>query len=179
LDSLEPPGGLIDAANIGLGRRAILAGVTALAIGAALSGSAKPASTKLAAPLTGGVFVVTYAPQALSSRLAEVRVRFTTTGRAQSGWQYYAYLVVERPKSKKLRCAHKAASWVPGMVRRVPHISGVAGKTYTVWLRAAKSLGGHFCAGRGVLEIGTAPTGREAHRRRPLRRIPLTIVRAS
>jgi len=125
------------------------------------------------------VFVVTYAPQKLSSRLAEVRVRLTTTGRAQSGWQYYAYLVVERPKSKKVRCAHRAASWVPGMVRRVPHISGVAGKTYTVWLRAAKSLGGHFCAGRGFLEIGTAPTGGEAHRRRSLRRIPLTIVRAT
>ena len=175
---LEPPGGLIDAANIGRRRRAILAGAVTLAVGAAVSGSAKPASVNLAAPSSGGVFVVTYAPQPLSSRLSEVRVRFTTTGRAQSGWQYYAYLAVERPKSKKLRCAHRAASWVPAMVRRVPHISGVAGKTYTVWLRAAKSLGGHFCAGRGVLEIGTAPTDREAQRRLSLRRIPLTIVRA-
>ena len=54
-----------------------------------------------------------------------------------------------------------------------------AGKTYTVWLRAASSLGGHFCAGRGVLDIGTAPVGNEAQRRRSLRRIPVTVVRAT
>jgi hypothetical protein len=64
------------------------------------------------------------------------------------------------------------------MVRRVQHISGVSGKTYTVWLRAAKPLGGHFCHGPAVLEIGTGPTGREGVRRRPLRRVPLTIARA-
>jgi len=107
-----------------------------------------------------------------------MRVRFTTTGRAQSGWEYYVYLTIERPKSKKTHCAYKAASWLPTMVRRVQHISGVAGKTYTVWLRAAKALGGHFCPGRGILEVGTGPTLREGSRRRALRRIPVTFARA-
>jgi hypothetical protein len=63
------------------------------------------------------------------------------------------------------------------MVRRVQHISGVAGKTYTVWLRAARPLGGRFCAGPATLEVGTAPRGHAGDRRRSLRRIPLTIVR--
>ena len=122
--------------------------------------------------------MVTYAPMTLTSALSQIRVRFTTTGRAQPGWEYYVYLAIRAPKSKKTRCAHKAASWIPSMVRRVQHISGVSGKTYTVWLRAAKPLGGHFCPGPAVLEIGTGPTGREGVRRRPLRRVPLTIARA-
>ena len=107
-----------------------------------------------------------------------MRVRFTTTGRAQPGWEYYVYLVIRQPKAKKLKCANTAASWVPSMVRRVQHISGIAGGNYTVWLRAAKSLGGHFCAGPAVLEIGAGPTGRDGQRRRPLRQLPLRIAPA-
>ncbi len=119
--------------------------------------------------------MVTYSPQRLTSAASQMRLRFTTTGRAQPGWEYYVYLRVERRTAKKPRCANRAASWVPGMVKRVRHISGVAGGTYTVWLRAAKSLGGHFCSGPSILDIGTAPTGHEGHRRRLLRRVTLRI----
>ncbi len=107
-----------------------------------------------------------------------MRVRFNTTGRAQPGWEYYVYLVIRQPKAKKLNCANRAASWVPGMVRRVQHISGVAEGNYTVWLRAAKSRGAHFCAGPAVLEIGTGPNGREGQRRRALRQLTLKIAPA-
>jgi hypothetical protein len=147
-------------------------------VGIAVAAPAMSAPAGPVAPSPGGVFVVTYAPTKLTSALSQIRVRFTTTGRAQSGWEYYVYLLIERPKSKKTRCANRAASWVPSMVRRVQHISGVAGKTYTVWLRAAKPLGGHFCPGRATLEVGTGPSGHEGSRRRPLRRVPLTIARA-
>jgi hypothetical protein len=159
-------------------RRAMLVGIAALAVGAAFGASARSAPWEPTAPSTGGVFVVTYAPVPLTSALSQFRVRFTTTGRAQPGWEYYVLLTMKRPKVKKPRCAYRAASWVPSMVRRVQHISGVSGKTYTVWLRAAKSLGGHFCAGRAILDVGTGPTGHEGSRRRPLRQTPLTVVRA-
>ena len=141
-------------------------------------GSAESASLAPTGPATGGVFVATYAPQPMTSREALMRVRFTTTGRAQAGWEYYVYLVIRQPRAKKLKCANKAASWVPSMVRRVQHISGVSGGNYTVWLRAATALGGHFCAGSAVLEIGVGPNGREGSRRRPLRQIPLKFVPA-
>ena len=159
-------------------RSAKLVGAAAACVGAMLAGSAHAAPVRGSSPAPGGVFVVTYAPVPLTSKLSEIRVRFTVTGRAQPGWVYYVYLVVPRPKSKKTRCAWVAASWNPKMVRRVPHISGVDGQTYTVWLRAAKSLGGHFCPGKGSLDIGTAPTGHEERRRRLLRRVPVTIRRA-
>jgi hypothetical protein len=164
--------------NQPLVRRATFIGVAALLISAAFGASATSAPLGTATPSTGGVFVVTYSPLPLTSALSEVRVRFSTTGRAQPGWEYYVYLSMQRPKAKKPRCAHKAASWVPSMVRHVPHISGVSGGTYTVWLRAAKDLGGHFCAGQAVLEVGTGPAGHLGSRRRPLRRIPLTVIRA-
>jgi hypothetical protein len=156
----------------------MLAGVAVLAVGSAFVTSAESASLRAAASSTGGVFVVTYAPQPMTSRDSLMRVRFTTTGRAQPGWEYYVYLVIRQPRAKKLKCASRAASWVPSMVKRVQHISGVAGGSYTVWLRAAKSLGGHFCAGAAVLEIGTGPNGREGQRRRPLRQLPLKIAPA-
>jgi hypothetical protein len=156
-------------------RGAMLAAVAVLAVGAFVS-SAESAPLPIAASSTGGVFVVTYAPQPITSRDSLMRVRFTTTGRAQPGWEYYVYLVIRQPKAKKLKCANKAASWAPSMVRRVQHISGVAGGNYTIWLRAAKALGGHFCAGPAVLEIGTGPTGREGQRRRPLRQLPLRVA---
>jgi hypothetical protein len=159
-------------------RGAMLAAVTVLAVGGAFVGSAESVPLPAAASSTGGVFVVTYAPQPMTSRDSLMRVRFTTTGRAQPGWEYYVYLVIRQPKAKKLKCANRSASWVPSMVRRVQHISGVAGGNYTIWLRAAKSLGGHFCAGPAVLEIGTGPTGREGQRRRPLRQLSLRIAPA-
>jgi len=158
--------------------RATFVAVAVLLGGLALGTTARSAPSVPVAPSPGGVFVVTTAPTPLTSALSEIRVRFTVTGRAQSGWEYYVYLTLPRPKSKKTHCAHIAASWNPRMVRRVPHISGVEGNTYTVWLRAAKALGGHFCPGAGTLEIGTSPTGREESRRRALRRVPVTIRRA-
>jgi hypothetical protein len=156
----------------------MLAAVSALAVGGALVGSAKSAPLRAATPETGGVFVVTYSPQPTTSRDSLMRVRFTTTGRAQPGWEYYVYLVIRQPKAKKLKCANQAASWAPSMVRRVQHISGIAGGNYTIWLRAAKALGGHFCAGKAVLEIGTGPNGLEGQRRRALRLLPVRIVPA-
>jgi len=152
--------------------------VAVLAVGGALANSTKSAPLRATVSSTGGVFVVTYAPQPMTSRDSLMRVRFTTTGRAQPGWEYYVHLVIRQPKAKKLKCATRAASWVPSMVRRVQHISGVPGANYTVWLRAAKSLGGHFCAGHAVLEIGTGPNGLEGQRRRPLRQLALKIARA-
>ena len=157
---------------------ALLAAVCGLAVGGALVGSAKSAPLRMATPETGGVFVATYAPERMTSRDSFMRVSFATTGRAQSGWEYYAYLVIRQPRAKKLKCANKAASWVPSMVRRVRHISGVSGGNYTMSLRAAKALGGHFCSGPAVLEIGVGPNGREGSRRRPLRQMPLKIFRA-
>ena len=158
-------------------RGGMVAATAVLAAGPLVS-SAEPAPLPAAASSTGGVFVVTYAPQPMTSRDSSMRVRFTTTGRAQAGWEYYVYLVIRQPKAKKLKCANRAASWVPSMVRRVQHISGVAGGNYTIWLRAAKALGGHFCAGSAVLEIGTGPNAREGQRRRPLRQLPLRILPA-
>jgi len=159
-------------------RGATLIAIAAAAVGGAFAGPAKSEPVGAARSSTGGVFVVTYAPKPTTSRDSLMRVRFTTTGRAQPGWEYYVYLTIRQPKAKKLHCANRAASWVPSMVRRVKHISGVAGGNYTVWLRAAKSLGGHFCAGPAVLEVGTGPTGREGSRRRPLRQIPLKVLRS-
>jgi len=156
----------------------MLAAVSALAIGGAFVGSSKSAPLRGATPETGGVFVVTYTPQPVTSRDSLMRVRFTTTGRAQPGWEYYVYLVIRQPKATKLKCANRAASWVPSMVRRVQHISGVAGGNYAFSLRAAKVLGGHFCAGSAVLEIGTGPNGLEGQRRRALRLLPLKVVPA-
>ena len=159
-------------------RGGLCAGIIALTIAAAFAAPGESASLGTGTPATGGVFIVTYMPKPMTSGNSLMRVRFTTTGRAQPGWVYYVYLEVRRPRAKKLRCANRAASWVPSMVRRVQHISGVSGGSYTVWLRAAKSLGGHFCAGRAVLDVGTGPAGHEGQRRRPLRRMPLTIVPA-
>jgi hypothetical protein len=153
-------------------------GVT-IALGAAFVGSARSASVDLAAPSPGGVFVVTYAPQRVTSGDSLVRVSFTTTGRAQPGWEYYVYLLVEGRKpsgDKKARCAWRAASWIPSMVKRVQHISGTSGGSYAVWLRAARTLGGHFCAGQALLEVGTAPIGHQGDRRRLLRQVTLRIV---
>jgi hypothetical protein len=150
----------------------------ALAAATVFVGSATSSPSEAVAPSPGGVFVVTYAPQPLTSALSQIRVRFTTTGQARLGWEYYVYLAL-KPRPKKTRCAHTAASWNPATARHVQHISGAPGKTYTVWLRAAKSLGGHFCPGRGILEIGTGPPGHEASRRRPLRLVPVTILRAN
>lgn len=152
-------------------------GVVALTVAVGFGASAAPARSEWSASSVGGVFVVTYAPVPVSNVLSQLRVRFTTTGRAQPGWEYYVLLSVQRSKAKKQRCAPMAASWVPSMVRRVQHISGVAGRTYTVWLRAARPQGGRFCAGKATLEVGTAPRGHAGDRRRSLRRIPLTIVR--
>jgi len=150
-----------------------------IALGATVVGSGRSAVVDLAAPSPGGVFVVTYAPQRVTSGDSRVRVGFTTTGRAQPGWEYYVYLRVEgrKPKGKKkARCAWRAASWIPSMVNRVRHISGTSGGSYTVWLRAARTLGGHFCAGHAILEVGTAPIGHQGERRRLLRQITLRIV---
>src|SRR5262249_52339127 len=152
--------------------------VSVLVASAAVGVSARAASSAPDVASTGGVFVVTYAPVSVTNKMSELRVRFTTTGRAQPGWTYYVLLSIQRPKAKKPRCAFKAASWNPTEVRRVQYISGVPGQTYTVWLRAPKSLGGHFCAGAAVLDIGTAPAGHEESRRRLLRRVPLTVKRA-
>jgi hypothetical protein len=159
-------------------RGAMLAAVSVVAVCGAFTGSARSEPVRLTTSSTGGVFVVTYAPKPVTSRDSLIRVRFTTTGRAQPGWEYYVYLLIRQPKAKKLKCANRAASWVPSMVRRVQHISGVAGGNYTIWLRAAKALGGHFCAGSAVLEIGTGPNAREGQRRHPLRQLPLRIVPA-
>jgi hypothetical protein len=159
-------------------RSAAIAGVAALAFATAFVGSARSSPREPTAPMPGGVFVVTYAPQGVTSKDSRLRVSFTTTGRAQPGWEYYVYFVVEgrKPKGAKPRCAWRAASWIPGMVTRVQHISGVAGGSYIVTLRAAKSLGGHFCAGRAIIEVGTAPTGHQGDRRRLLRRLTLRVV---
>jgi len=165
-----------------LGRRLVCCAATAgvtIALGAAFVGSARSAPVDLAAPSPGGVFVVTYAPQRVTSGDSQVRVSFTTTGRAQPGWEYYVYLLVEgrEPKGhKKARCAWRAASWIPSMVGAVRHISGTSGGSYTIWLRAARTLGGHFCAGHAVLEVGTAPIGHQGDRRRLLRQVTLRIV---
>ena len=177
---LERVVGRIDPAV--LSRRLVCCAATAgvmTALGVAFVGSARSAPVDLAAPSPGGVFVVTYAPQRVTSGDSRVRVTFTTTGRAQPGWEYYVYLLVEgrKPKGKKkARCAWRAASWIPSTVRRVQHISGTSGGSYTVWLRAARTLGGHFCAGHAVLEVGTAPIGHQGDRRRLLREVTLRIV---
>ena len=160
-------------------RFAAIAGVTALAFATAFVGGARSSPVDVAAPTAGGVFVVTYAPQKVTSKDSRLLVRFTTTGRAQPGWEYYVYFVVHghQPKgAAKPRCAWRAASWVPSMVKRVQRISGVG--SYTVSLRAAKSLGGHFCAGRAVIEVGTAPTGHQGDRRRLLRSLTLRVAPA-
>ena len=162
-------------------RFAAIAGVSALAFATAFVGSARSTPRDAAASAAGGVFIVTYMPQRVTSKDSRLRVRFTTTGRAQPGWEYYVYFVVQgrRPKgAAKARCAWRAASWVPSMVKRVQHISGVSGGSYTVSLRAAKSLGGHFCAGRAVIEVGTAPTGHQGDRRRLLRSLTLKVAPA-
>ena len=165
--------------NLRLVRRATVTGIVALAVATALAGSAKPSAVTAGTPSTGGVFILTYAPRPVHSGLSQMRVQFTTSGRAQSGWEYYVHFVIERhTRPRKPSCANRAASWVPSMVRRVQHISGVAGKTYVVWLRAAKSLGGHFCSGPAVLEVGTGPSGREGNRRLPLRQVMLRVLRA-
>src|SRR5262245_47932928 len=132
-------------------------------------------------PSPGGVFVVLYEPQEPTSRASQLRVKFSTTGRAQSGWEYYAYLLMRERKPRgdtKPRCAWKAASWNPSMVKRVQHIRGAPGPTYTVVLRAAKMFGGHFCAGPAVLEVGTGPTGHLGSRRLPLHQLTLRIASA-
>jgi hypothetical protein len=173
----SPGGRILDVVLNGrMLRGAMLAAVVVLTVDAAFVSTAESAPLRAAVSSTGGVFVVTYEPQPMTSRDSLMRVKFATTGRAQPGWEYYVRLVIRQPKAKNLKCANRAASWVPSMVRRVQHISGVAGGNYTVWLRAAKSLGGHFCAGQAVLEIGTGPNGREGQRRRPLRQLPLRIA---
>jgi hypothetical protein len=160
-------------------RFAAIAGVSALAFATAFVGSGRSGPLDVTAPSAGGVFVVTYAPQRVTSKDSRLAVSFTTTGRVQPGWEYYVYFVVQGKRSKgaaKSRCAWRAASWIPGMVERVQHISGVG--SFTVSLRAARSLGGHFCAGRAVIEVGTAPTGHQGDRRRLLRSVPLRVAPA-
>ena len=162
-------------------RLSTLSALAAMAVWAGSAGTGHSATRVTARPSPGGVFIATYAPRNVTSKASQLRVRFSTTGRAQSGWEYYVYLQVpgRKPtKGSKARCAWVAASWVPGMVRRVQHISGVSGGNYTIWLRAAKKLGGHFCAGAAVLDIGTAPTGHASERRRLLRRLTLRIAPA-
>ena len=130
----SPGGGIVTVVLNGrTRRRAMLVAVAVLSVAGAFASSAESTPLRATASSTGGVFVVTYAPQLVTSRDSLMRVRFTTTGRAQPGWEYYVRLVIRQPKAKKLKCATRAASWVPGMVRRVQHISGVPGGNYTVW----------------------------------------------
>lgn len=159
---------------------AILAGAAAASIVSAFSAeSARSDDLAFSMPAPGGVFLVFYEPAKPTSKASKLRVKFSTTGRAQSGWEYYAYLLMQDRKPKgdaKARCAWKAASWNPSMVGRVQHIRGAPGPTYTVVLRAAKALGGHFCAGSAVLEVGTGPTGHLGDRRVPLHQVTVTIT---
>ena len=81
-------------------RSAAIAGVSALAFATTFVGSARSTPRDVATAAAGGVFIVTYMPQRVTSRTSGLRVGFTTTGRAQPGWQYYVYFFVHLRKPK-------------------------------------------------------------------------------
>jgi len=183
--SVPPPSLIVrvrlDVVRAHVVRCASLALATASVLGAFSAEPARSDDLGVSMPAPGGVFIVLSEPQKLTSRASQLRVRFSTTGRAQSGWEYYVYMLMQERKPKgeaKARCAWKAASWNPSMVEHIQHIRGVPGPTYTVVLRAAKMLGGHFCSGPAVLQVGTGPTGHLGDRRRPLHQLRLTIAPA-
>ena len=73
-----------------------------------------------------------YAPKPFHTNDARMRVRFTTTGRARPGFEYFVVYSIYGPDSVSDKCASLGFSDEKKHVVRKQTILGAAGRTYTV-----------------------------------------------
>ena len=139
----------------------ILGGLGLIVTG--LCTSVADAPSALARPVAEGVSSLEYAPKPVYDDFSKLRVRFTTTGQARPGYEYYVSLGIDGPDARGSDCAWVAYSSLEGQSSRRGHIVGAPGKTITLWLLAEPLMGGYFCHGRAELSVHSLKIRGDAH----------------
>lgn len=122
-----------------------------------------------------GVSSLSYSPKPFYNDLSYMKVRLTTVGRAALGREYVVTLISGGKHAGE--CASAAVSDEPRLGGSRKRITGSAGGTYTVWLRAIELDGGFFCAGPAYLIIDTEQIN-STKGARVLRKLTFRILRA-
>jgi hypothetical protein len=152
---------------------AVVASVAGLSVVATALGVTS-ATARDSASSVAGVSSLTYAPKPFYDDLSRMRVRFTTTGTARPGSYYSLSLLISGPDAgPNARCLNLAVSGDRLFdTRPSRRIRGAPGRTYTVWLTAARgySTEPYFCHGRAELTVSAG--------KRDLRTLKFRILRA-
>jgi hypothetical protein len=154
-----------------------LVALLALALLVTATASGEVAGSSRRAAGSEGVASLTYAPKPFYDDLSRMKVRFTTTGRARSAFEYVVVLFITGiGTGSSSECDANVISGVPGSSAPSSRIHGAPGQTYTVWLLAGKNDGGVFCPGRASLNVVSTSATRPSSNR-DLRTLRFEILR--